>query len=262
MGIISNGTTIIDNGAIESDKVDTTQIAASAVETAKINNDAVTADKLANTAVTPAEYTSATITVDAQGRITAASSGSSGGGNQILRLDGTAGGSGNVTVGNNANLAFGYFGGAGGGGGYRQGNQAYGSGGSGTYGMFLQPVAGGASLPYSLGSGGNGGQSWQQAGSAGNTSTYNGVTANAGNGGGPNNSPTPGNNGSFSTAATISLPTASDSKVNNFSPSNTTAILGGNSTTIPATPVGDPGSFKGSPGGNGYLLVYDNSGTA
>jgi len=35
MGIISNGTTIIDNGAIESDKVDTAQIAASAVRNSK-----------------------------------------------------------------------------------------------------------------------------------------------------------------------------------------------------------------------------------
>ena len=50
MGIISNGNTVIDNGDIEDNEVDTAQIAASAVETAKINNDAVTADKLANTA--------------------------------------------------------------------------------------------------------------------------------------------------------------------------------------------------------------------
>lgn len=46
-----------------------------AVTTAKIADDAVTAGKLADTAVTPGSYTNVSMTVDQQGRITAASSG-------------------------------------------------------------------------------------------------------------------------------------------------------------------------------------------
>jgi len=68
----------ISSNEIANNAVGTNQIANNAVGTNQIADDAVTADKLADTTVTAGSYTNTDLTVDAQGRITAASSGSGG----------------------------------------------------------------------------------------------------------------------------------------------------------------------------------------
>ena len=270
----------ITNALMADNAIDTAQIAASAVETAKINdsavttakinNDAVTADKLANTAVTAGSYTSSSITVDAQGRLTSASSGSGGGGALVLKQVTGGSSSGTYTANSNANFAgiYGFAGGGGGGGAYN-GNPypSGGAGGIGGYGFVSVDVSSPFSKTYAVGGGGgggNGGSPTGNAGSAGGATTM-ASTFTFNGGGGGNGATFSGPGGANSGASGNSAATSPATLFTSFGRLFVAGADTGNSATQVVYGTGGnggPSGGGGAPGGNrGVMIIYENTGT-
>jgi hypothetical protein len=235
--------------------VTTSRLATNAVTAIKITQSTITQSKLAAnsvganqliaTAVTPATYTAATITVDADGRITAASSGSAGAGMGIPTLMSAGPSSGTYTAGPTANRigVYMYAGGGGGQGpGFRIGARAGGTGGGGFYN---KPITQPFSQPFSVGGGGNSAPPAANAG--GNTTMANVGTVNGGGAAGP----APGVAGT-EPGSNLSIPIA-------FRPGPINASFSFHGFGAGGQSAGGCGPIVA--GNPGAIIVFENTGT-
>ena len=181
-------TAAVTSAAIASNAVTSTKIDTVAVQSYHIASGAVGPTQLSNTAVTAGTYTTATVQVDAQGRITYAASGSaaSSAGMGILTFLTRGPGSGTYTANPAASRIGAYIVAGGGGTTYCAPSMCMTTtnpGGGGGYGFYNKQITQPFSAPYSIGGGGNSNYGGQSAGGGGPTTLTNVGTTNGGNGG-------------------------------------------------------------------------------
>jgi hypothetical protein len=233
-------------------------IVTSTITQSKLAANSVGANQLINTAVTPGSYTSASITVDADGRLTAASSGTGGGAGGFVPNFITSGPASGTYTANPSTNRINVYMWAGGGGG--AGGNAYpgggGNGGNGGYGFYNKPITQPFSQPYAIGGGGNGGSgapensapfNGRPGNAGGATNMANVGTVNTGNGGNGGSVNTPGNPGSDGTQPGATL----SGYYRNFLIGNNAGAAGAGGGTI--TPGGS--------GTAGCIVLYENIGT-
>ena len=240
----------ISNNAVTTDKilqsnVTTAKLAQNAVTANQITQSTITQAKLAansvgpnqlqSTAVTAGDYTTADITVDEDGRITAASSGAAGSTNFKLTLAEAGPASGNFTADPATNLIVAYAGGGGGG----QGGRTPGAnspGGRGGSGYFFFPVSQPyGPHPYSVG--GRGGQNNPQSGTPGGSTSLTPSPISAPGGTGGNNAGPGASNSVSPGPAALGI--------------NNNQLINGSE----GLPVTEPEDTKSV---DGYLYIYEN----
>jgi hypothetical protein len=240
------------------------KITQSTITQAKLAANSVGSNQLISTAVTPATYTAATITVDADGRITAASSGSAGAGMGIPTRYSVGPTSGTHTAAPTANRMGVYMFAGGGGGGGGGGPAPGGPGGVGGFGFYNKPITQPFAQPFSVGAPGAASPLAGSGGAGGATNFTNVGTVNGGNGGGAGNPGNPGPAGSAGTqpGASFTYPARSFVVGLGAGPINTGIgnAYGAAGNAGPKSTM-CTSAAPGGAGGAGVLVVFENTGT-
>jgi hypothetical protein len=234
----------ITQAKLASNSVGATQIIQSTITQAKLAANSVGSNQLISTGVTAGTFTAATITVDADGRITAASAGSGGAGMGIPTLMATSPGTYTATPSASRIGVYMYAGG--GASGHNGGPGALGGGG-----FYNVPIVQPFSQPYSVGSGGNA-PAGNPGNAGGNTTLVNVGTVNGGGGTGGNAGNQPG--------ASLTVPL--DFRGGPIEPSGTQNNIqiryGWGAFGKTSTPQ-DPN--YGQQGSSGAIIIFENTGT-